>query len=156
MAAGGHILLVEDSSGESELFRQALEQAEFAGRLSTVPDTKSALMVLESVAETGARTLPSLIVLDLKLASQNGLTLLRRIRQDSRFAHVPVVMLTTSEDPHDMHDCYKAGANGYVVKPDTIAELVDLVGDLCRYWLAWNRTASGEISSGTSTSPCIS
>jgi DNA-binding response OmpR family regulator len=140
MTGGGRILLVEDRSGECELFHRALEQAEFAGRLSTAPDAEAAFKVLEVAAETGTGALPWLIVLDLKLASLNGLTLLRRIRQDSRFAHVPVVMLTTSDDPHDMQICYEAGANGYVVKPGTFAELVSLVTDLSRFWLIWNRT----------------
>ncbi len=140
MAAGRRILLVEDSPGECELFRQALEQAEFAGHFSTAPDAGSTLKVLEAAAETGTGALPWLIVLDLKLASLNGLNLLRHIRLDSRFAHVPVVMLTTSDDPRDMRACYEAGANGYVVKPGTLAELVTLVKDLSRFWLIWNRT----------------
>ena len=140
MAASGRILLVEDSPGECELFRRALEKAEFAGHLSTVPDTISAFKVLEAAVETGIGALPSLIVLDLKLASQNGPTLLPRIRQDSRFAHLPVVMLTTSDAPHDIQTCYEAGANGYVVKPATFTELASLVNDLCRFWLIWNQT----------------
>lgn len=140
MSSGGRILLVEDSPGECELFRRALEQVEFAGRLSTAPDAKSALKVLEAAAEPGTGALPLLIVLDLKLASQTGLTVLRRIRQDLRFAHVPVVMLTTSDDLHDMQASYEAGANGYVVKPGTFVELVSFVNDLSRFWLIWNRT----------------
>jgi len=139
MASGGRILLVEDSSGECELFHRALEQAHFAGHFSTAPDAKSALKVLEATAEPGTCAMALLIVLDLKLASQNGLTLLRLIRQDSRLAHVPVVMLTTSDDPRDMQACYEAGANGYVVKPGTFTELVSLVNDLCRFWLIWNK-----------------
>jgi len=145
MALGGRILLVEDSPGECELFRRALEQAEFAGRLSTAPDAKAALKVLEATAEPGTGALLWLIVLDLKLASQTGLTVLRRIRQDSRFAHVPVVMLTTSDDPHDMQASYEAGANGYVVKPGTFAELVSLVNDLCRFWLYWNKVPTEHV-----------
>lgn len=140
MVGGGRILLVEDSPGECELFRQALEQAKFAGHFSTAPDAGTALKVLEASAGTLAGALPWLMVLDLKLPSQSGLALLRHIRQDSRFAHVPVVMLTTSDDPHDMQACYEAGANGYVVKPGTLAELVTFVKDLSRFWLIWNRT----------------
>ena len=87
-------------------------------------------------------SLPSLILLDLHLCGQNGCDFLKRLRADVRFAAIPVVVFTTSDDQTDLATCYASGANGYVVKPGTFDDLVRFVDDLCRYWLKWNRTLS--------------
>lgn len=83
---------------------------------------------------------PSLILLDLKLGRRNGCDFLIRLRADARLAAIPVVVFTTSDDQTDLASCYANGANGYVVKPGTYDELVHCTGDICRYWLTWNRS----------------
>jgi CheY-like chemotaxis protein len=94
----------------------------------------------EASASKGDRSgLPSLILLDLHLQGQNGCDFLKRLRADSRFATIPVVIFTTSDDPTDLVKCYGSGANGYVIKPGTFDELVHCTGDICRYWLDRNR-----------------
>jgi CheY-like chemotaxis protein len=90
---------------------------------------------------TGDRSgLPSLILLDLKLGRRNGCDFLIRLRTDARLASIPVVIFTTSDDQTDLLSCYANGANGYVVKPGTYDELIHCTGDICRYWLKWNRS----------------
>lgn len=94
-------------------------------------------------ASTGDRSgpphsLPSLILLDLHLRGQDGCDFLKRLRSDARFASLPIVIFTTSNDPTDLARCYANGANGYVLKPGTFAELVRCTGDICRYWLDRN------------------
>lgn len=86
---------------------------------------------------------PTLVLLDLKLRGERGLDTLRHIKQDHRLSHIPVVILTSSDDTADLQSCYRAGANGYVVKPGTFDELVQCTGDLCRYWLKRNRVPDG-------------
>lgn len=94
----------------------------------------------EASASKGDRLgLPSLILLDLHLRGQNGCDVLKRLRGDVRFAGIPVVIFTTSDDPTDLAHCYASGANGYVIKPGTFDELVHCIGDICRYWLDRNR-----------------
>jgi CheY-like chemotaxis protein len=94
-------------------------------------------------ASTGDRSgLPSLILLDLNLRGQDGCDFLKRLRSDPRFATIPTIIFTTSDDQHDLARCYSCGANGYVVKPGTFAELVQCTGDICRYWIDRNRVIS--------------
>ena len=89
-------------------------------------------------------SLPSLILLDLNLRGQNGCDLLKRLRSDDRFAALPVVIFTTSDDPNDLADSYSCGTNGYVVKPGSFDALIHCTGDLCRYWLTWNRPSMSD------------
>ena len=65
---------------------------------------------------------------------------LKRLRAEPQFSTIPVVAFTTSDDGADLSAAYAHAANGYVVKPDTFEDLVLCVGDICRYWLARNRT----------------
>ena len=86
-------------------------------------------------------SLPTLILLDLNLRGQDGCDFLKRLRSDPRFATLPIVIFTTSDDQHDLARCYASGSNGYVVKPGTFAELVQCTGDICRYWIDQNRVS---------------
>lgn len=137
------ILLIDDSPGECELFRLALIQTGLAVTLSVEQDAEVGFHFLNSHAD-----LPTFILLDWHLGKQRGDEFLKRLRADSRLAAIPVVVFTTSDDASDLALAYASGANGYVIKPGTFAELIQCAGDLCRYWLERNR---GPLTIGT---PC--
>ena len=129
------ILLIEDSVGESELFRQALNKASLDVVLYTEHDTEAAMHFLRN-----HRGLPSLTLLDWHLRDRHGDVFLKQLRSEARFGAIPVIVFTTSDDAADLFTAYASGANGYVVKPDTFDELVHCVRDICRYWIDLNRT----------------
>lgn len=141
------ILVVEDNPGYRELLHQALSQHGLGSVAQFEPDVDAASAWLRRLAVSSQQTLPALILLDLKLNGDSGLKLLRHVRHDSRLVHLPVVIITTSDDPHDISACYAAGVNGYVIKPETFGGLTALVGDLCRYWLNWNQCEETVLSS---------
>ena len=129
------ILLIEDSPGECELFRQALAKTSLDVTLFTEHDADAALHFLRT-----QRGLPSFALLDWHLRNWHGDTFLKQLRSDARLTSLPVVVFTTSDDPADLNAAYANGANGYVVKPGTFDELVDCIHDLCRFWINHNRT----------------
>lgn len=133
MVAHHSILLIEDSPGERELFRLALAQTGLDVALFTEQDAEAALHFLNNHAD-----LPSLILLDWHLSKQRGDEFLRRLRTDHRFATIPVIVFTTSDEASDLSLAYASGANGYVIKPGTFAELVPCTQDICRYWFDRN------------------
>jgi len=136
MPTRSSILLIEDSPGECELFRLALNKTGLDVMLYTEHDAEAAFHFLEDRYHHSP--LPSLILLDLQLCGQSGSDLLKRLRADPRFTGVPVVIFTTSDDQTDLARCYANGAKGYVMKPDTFDELVHCTGDICRFWLGRN------------------
>jgi DNA-binding response OmpR family regulator len=138
------ILLIEDSRGEGELFRTALEQTGHEVALFIEHDAPSAFHFLTDRA--GREPLPCVILLDWRLQNARGDQFLTRLRSDASFAHIPVVIFTTSDDTSDIAAAYGCRTNGYVVKPATFAQLVRFVDNLCSYWLTWNRTVSGMIT----------
>jgi two-component system, response regulator len=84
--------------------------------------------------------LPRLILLDLKLPRMDGLEVLRAVRTNSRTSMVPVVMLTASDDPRELAQCYQLGANSCVQKPVPYQELWAALQGVGRYWLALNQS----------------
>ena len=140
MASHFSILLIEDSPGENELFRLALEQSGLDVLLRTESDPDEAFRLLEQAPDV--HPLPTLVLLDLNLCGRHGCDFLRRLRADARFVHLPVVVFTNSDVAADLSVCYGSGANGYVVKPGIYTDLVQCVAALCRYWLMWNRVPS--------------
>jgi DNA-binding response OmpR family regulator len=138
MPTQSSILLIEDSPGESELFRLALVQTHLDAALFIEHEAEAGLDFLSTRRDQAP--LPSLILLDWHLHHTRGHEFLTRLRSDARLATIPVIVFTTSDDSADMTAAYGLGANGYVVKPGTFDELVRFINALCAYWLTWNRT----------------
>lgn len=131
------ILLIDDSPGECELFRRALAQAGYKDKLNTTHDSLTAMTYLTGHSNGDE---PTLILLDLKLRGERGVDVLTGLKQDARYAHIPVVILTSSDDHTDVRACYQAGANGYVVKPGQFDDLVTLSLHLWKFWIEHNCT----------------
>jgi two-component system response regulator len=129
------LLLIDDSPGECELFRQALLRTGLDIILYSERDAEAALHLLKQ-----SHDLPALILLDWHLHHQRGDVFLKRLRAEPRFAAVPVIAFTTSDDGTDLLAAYANAVNGYVVKPETFEDLVRCIEDFCRYWLTRNRT----------------
>ena len=131
------ILLIDDSPGECELFRQALTQAGYRDSLDVTHDNLGAMTHLSHHSQGDE---PALILLDLKLRGERGVDVLKQLKQNRRYAHIPIVILTSSDDALDIRACYQAGANGYVIKPGQFEDLVSLVLHLWKFWIEHNCT----------------
>jgi CheY-like chemotaxis protein len=129
------ILLVEDNPNDAELTTRALKRANVDARLVIARDGAEALEILIS-----DRPKPRVIFLDLKLPKVDGMEVLRQVRTDDRTKAIPVVVLTSSQEERDITECYKLGANSYVVKPVEFDKFYRAVGDLATYWLMLNKS----------------
>ena len=135
------ILLVEDDEGDAELALRALERAGLAGSVHHAADGEQALDFLFGrgpfEGRPGAETV-HLVLLDLKLPKLGGREVLEALRVHPATRTIPVVILTSSMLPSDVRDCYRAGANSFVVKPVEFLRHERTLGDLARYWTGLN------------------
>lgn len=145
MSANGRakkfILLVEDNPDDEELTRLAFAESCTGIELVVARDGQEALDFLFAAGPHQHRNVferPQLILLDLKLPKVDGLEVLRAIRADARTRFLPVIILTTSREEKDLLACYSNGANSYIRKPVDYTRFVDVVHQLCAYWLALN------------------
>jgi CheY-like chemotaxis protein len=135
---GIEILLVEDNPRDAEMAIRTFRRQGLASRVVHVSDGREALDLLAAEACSPSPP-PQLVLLDLKLPKVDGLEVLRAIRGDLRTRLIPVVMMTSSQEPQDLEQSHQLGANGYVVKPvdfEQFAAMLELVG---RYWIRLNR-----------------
>jgi two-component system response regulator len=135
------ILLVEDTDADAELALHALNKSKLANRIHRVHDGAEALDFLFCRSDYSGRHFdeaPQLVLLDLKLPKVDGLQVLQRIKQDVRTKAIPVIILTSSKEEHDLVSGYQNGVNSYIQKPVNFTDFQDVVRQLGMYWLIIN------------------
>lgn len=132
-----NILLVEDREEDAELTKLAIMNNGFSGKIHWVKDGEEALEFLLTPENKSAVNDLRLILLDLNLPKINGLEVLDKIKQ-SELKHIPIVMLTTSDEEKDIKAAYHSYANSYVLKPVSFDDFQKFVSSLGRYWTELN------------------
>ncbi|MDH5682202.1 MAG: response regulator [Spirochaetota bacterium] len=135
------ILLVEDNENDVKLTMMALEENKILNEVQVARSGMEALALLHKIEEDskkGMSVMPGLILLDIGLPGMDGVELLKRIKTDCRTQHLPVVMLTTSQEEKDLKACYRYGANSYIKKPIDFEDFIAQVGHIGKYWLEMN------------------
>ena len=137
------ILLLEDNPDDAELAMRAFPKTTGNHDLILARDGVEALDYLLGTGPHAAEPppAPDLVLLDLKLPRVDGLEVLRRLRAEERTRHLPVVVLTSSEQEEDIVNSYKSGANSYVRKPVDFGQFAQAAQQLGAYWLTLNQTA---------------
>jgi two-component system response regulator len=135
------ILLVEDSDDDAELTIMAFRDAQIDNAVVRVRDGVDALDYLFARGKYSGATLsslPAVILLDLKLPRVGGLEVLKQLRAAPRTRHLPVVVLTSSNEERDRIDAYASHANSYVRKPVDYDDFVVATRQLGLYWTVTN------------------
>ena len=130
------LLLVEDSPGDVELTREALEEARVANTLHVVSDGVEAMEFLRRQGRFAGAVRPDLVLLDLNLPRKDGRQVLAEIKEDPELRRIPVVVLTTSQAEKDVLAAYQLHANAYIVKPVDLQQFLDVVRSVEGFWLA--------------------
>jgi CheY-like chemotaxis protein len=73
---------------------------------------------------------PGLVLLDLNLPGCSGVDILTRLKRDTQTKHIPVIILTTTDDPHEIAQCYALGCNAYLTKPVEYRQFVAVLQHL--------------------------
>ncbi len=130
------ILLVEDSSADVRLTREALKDAKVLNTLHVARDGLAALAFLGQRGQYAGSPRPDLILLDLNLPRKDGREVLAEIKKDPELKRIPVVVLTTSRAEEDVLRSYDLHANAYVTKPVDLGQFLKVVRSLEEFWLA--------------------
>lgn len=135
------VLLVEDNDDDVFFFQRAWAAAAIANPLHVARDGQDAIDFLAGTGPygTGEKTpAPGIVLLDLKLPFRNGHEVLTWIRGQPACKRCIVLFLTSSRESTDVRRAYEAGANGYLVKPASAAQLTEMVRAFKAYWLDFN------------------
>jgi CheY-like chemotaxis protein len=124
------VLIIDDNDDEVLIARRILAKTGLKIRTEVASSGKAGIELLE-----GEGTLPSLIMIDLKMPGMSGVETLRRIRADKRFAGIPVIIATNSSLSSDRQEAIDAGADVFLQKAFDIEEYRREVTRLTKCWL---------------------
>jgi CheY-like chemotaxis protein len=123
------IVLAEDDDGHAALIQRNLERAGLANGFIRCKDGQEALDYFRGEGAHMGRTLDSsvLLLLDINMPRVDGVEVLRAMKADPRMSMIPVIMLTTTDDPREVQRCYQLGCSVYVTKPVEYQAFIDAV-----------------------------
>ncbi len=113
------IIVVEDDAGHATLIMRNLKRAGIANELLHFTDGQSVLDFLFRTGDGPHRISGTayLLLLDIRLPAVDGVEVLRRIKQDPELRKMPVIMITTTDDPLEIAKCHELGCSSYITKP---------------------------------------
>ena len=126
-----HILLVDDDEVDVQNVKRAFKKGNITNPLYVAGNGVEALAMLRD------GRVPShnrIVLLDLNMPKMNGLEFLRELRADPELSVSPVVVLTTSNEDRDKIEAYRMNVSGYLVKPVTVANFVEVMATINKYW----------------------
>lgn len=123
------ILLAEDDEGHAYLVQQNLEESGIANQFVHVTDGQEALDYIRCEGAYQGRVPdgPLLLLLDLNMPRMGGEEVLRHLKADPKTDQLPVIVLTTTDDPREVKRCYELGCSSYVTKPVEYDRFVEAV-----------------------------
>lgn len=129
MNKGLRVLIAEDDDGHAELIEEALRESGVLNEIRRFRDGQELLDFLEASRREADAPVPSpggyLLLLDINMPRLDGVETLSRLKGDEAFREIPVIMLTTTDDPREVERCYRLGCNIYVTKPVTFPQFVE-------------------------------
>ncbi|NQT63014.1 MAG: response regulator [Candidatus Marinimicrobia bacterium] len=112
------ILVAEDDDGHAELIIEGLRESGVCNKIIRFSDGQE---TWDYLSGTGDNVLDKnkhyLLLLDINMPKMDGVEVLKKMKADEELKEIPVMMLTTTEDPREVEHCYKLGCNIYITKP---------------------------------------
>jgi two-component system response regulator len=131
------LLLVDDNQDDYEATLRSLKKNHCLNPVKWCKGGQDALDFLQkkgAYAQDNSVERPDLILLDLNMPGMDGKQVLEKIKGDTAFKNIPVIVLTTSADNIDVERCYSLGASTYIQKPVSFDGLTAAVRTMKNYW----------------------
>ena len=135
-ASSAEILIGEDDDGHAALIQNFLKDSGVPypfKRFENGEKLWAYLKAIEINYSKSEKKCKFIILLDIRMPRMNGIELLKRVKEHSVFRPIPVIMLTTTDDPKDVEICYSLGCNFYMNKPLGFEELSLTLEGLCKF-----------------------
>lgn len=124
-----NILFIDDDVIEVMKFNRVLNKLNLNHKVIEANNGKEALLILKN-----KDIIPDIILLDLKMPEINGIEFLKIVKTDVDLKRIPLIVFTTSNDLHDILECYEIGVSGYMLKPLKYEDYVLIVEKTLNYW----------------------
>jgi CheY-like chemotaxis protein len=131
------VLLVEDDLNDIFLVKRAFKMARIQNPLQVVTDGEEAIQYLRGegkYADRAGYPLPKLIVMDLKMPRRTGFEVLEWVKGNALLRRIPIIIVSSSDNPADINHAYQSGVNAYMVKPVDFHRVEHLFQAITEYW----------------------
>ena len=129
------IILVDDEPAHATLVERNLRRVGFNKNIVKLERGQEVLDLIFGLG--GYEHLPPpdfpLILLDLNMPGKSGMDVLKEIKSNAETSHIPIIVLTTSDDPAEIEQCYQLGCNAYIIKPVLPDEFREKMGELGQF-----------------------
>jgi CheY-like chemotaxis protein len=122
------IWIAEDNPADVYLIEEALRRHKFTYVLNTADNGEDMLKMIAGMEQDPSAICPDLFLIDLNLPRRPGDEILARIRKSTRCAHVPAIVITSSDSPQDRARARELGASFYFRKPADLEKFMALGG----------------------------
>jgi len=128
------ILVADDDAGHVRLIEKNLRRAAVGNRVERFDDGQQILDFLFCRGgRKRERETPYLLLLDIRMPKVDGVEVLRQLKEDKELRKIPVIMLTTTDDPREVERCHALGCSNYIVKPVEYEHFADAIGRMGSY-----------------------
>jgi CheY-like chemotaxis protein len=125
-----NIIMIEDDEGHARLIEKNIRRAGINNEICHFVEGGRAVDYIFNHPSGPAQNGPALILLDLNLPDMSGVDILDKVKSDERLRATPVVVLTTTDDKHEIQRCYDLGCNVYITKPVNYENFADAIRQL--------------------------
>ena len=129
------ILLVDDDDVDVMSIERAFIKHHIKNPLIRAINGLAALELLRGTVGREPIMQPVLILLDINMPVMNGIEFLQAIREDTDLKHIPVVVLSSSDEERDVVSAYNFNVAGYIVKPVEPEQFKDAIRIVDSYWM---------------------
>lgn len=128
------LLIADDDDGHALLVEKNLRRAALGNPIERFRDGQSLLDFLFQRGERRrASEKPYLLLLDIRMPKVDGVDVLRALKEDEVLRKIPVIMLTTTDDPREVERCHELGCSHYIVKPVDYSQFADSIRKLGQF-----------------------
>jgi CheY-like chemotaxis protein len=129
------ILIAEDDDGHAKLIKKNIENAGITNEIIRFVNGEEVLNFLfnTNMGEDKPhfkQGTPYVLLLDIRMPRVDGIQVLEKIKADSELQKLPVIMLTTTDDPREVDICHQLGCNNYITKPLDYDKFIDVIRKL--------------------------
>lgn len=126
------ILVAEDDEGHAGLIRKNLARAGIANQLLHFKDGQAIVDFLFRYGEGPYRqdNVPYVLLLDIRMPKLDGTEVLKLLKADKELRKIPVIMITTTDDPREVEKCHTIGCSNYITKPVDYDAFVNAIRQL--------------------------
>ncbi|NVJ59520.1 MAG: response regulator [Gammaproteobacteria bacterium] len=133
------ILMAEDDKEDQLLANLALKRSKLTNPFLCVDNGQKCIDYLNRLSpydDLEKYPDPGLIILDLNMPVKDGMSTLKEIKSSDKFNHIPVIILTTSNEEEEVIKGYNEGADSFITKPLSLNKLITIMEELGNYWFS--------------------